>query len=78
MLLDVCAWVPDGMQGRIQGGCTGGTCPPIPFPMQSIFLPRLPLLAEIDRNTLIEQSLTLIKHLPTNTEFVIMFMLNFK
>ena len=48
--------------------------PPILLP----FLPQLPLAEAKDRNTLIEQSLTLIKHSPTHAEFVIKFMLNFQ
>ena len=41
-------------------------------------LPQLPLLAEQDQNTLIEQSLIPIKQSPTLTEFVIISMLNSK
>ena len=55
-----------------RGGFKGGHRGHVP-PLH----PQIPLTAKI-RNTLIEQSPTLIKQSLTNTGFVIMFMLNFQ
>ena len=55
------------------GGAQGGTSP-----LPHFFLPQLPLLAAKDRNTLEQQSLTLIKYSPTHTEIAVILMFNFK
>ena len=61
------------MHAHTRGGFKGGTWPP-PTPLH----PQIPLLTAKIRNTLIEQSPTLIKQSLTNTGFVIMPMLNFQ
>ena len=60
-------------RGEFKGRAQGGRALPNPPPD-----PQIPLLAAKIRNTLIEQSPTLIKQSLTNTRFVIMPMLNFQ